>query len=60
MNNTKDRVIYELDEVIYGLQQIKKELEQNDHVVDRDEIYYYFEHLHSILSFFPKRKESEL
>lgn len=56
MLNTKEKVIYELDEIITGLQTIKKKLEQEDHVVNREYIYYYFEHLHSILSFFPKEE----
>lgn len=55
-NNTKDRVIYELEEVIYGLQQIKKQLEEQNHTVPYEQVYYYFEHLHSILSFFPKKE----
>jgi hypothetical protein len=55
-SNTKYRVIYELEEVIYGLQNIKKELEEKDNIVSYEHIYYYFQHLHSILSFFPKKE----
>lgn len=52
MINTKDKVIYELDEIVNGLTKLKARVEA-DQIPSREYINYYFEHLHSLLSFFP-------